>query len=77
MMNSQNGNEWLKIGTLQCGLLFGACGVAIAFMLIFLGFWKTLLVAAFFAIGYWVGAFEGKSTLIKKTINKLFPPKGE
>lgn len=76
-MEQQNNGNWFKIGTVRCGLLFGACGVAIAFMLIFLGFWKTLLVAAFFAFGYWVGAYEGKALLIKNTINRLFPPKGE
>ena len=75
-MDNQN-HGWLRIGTIQCGLLLGAGFVAIAFMLIFLGFWKTLLVTAFFAIGFWIGAFEGKTAMIKNTINKLFPPKGE
>lgn len=37
-MNTQNENEWLTIGTMKCGILMGACGVAIAFLLIFLGF---------------------------------------
>lgn len=77
MMDQQNGGNWFKIGTTQCGLVMGACGVVIAFLLIFLGFWNTLLVAALFALGYWVGAIEGKSSVIKNTINKLFPPKGE
>lgn len=76
-MNNQNGGDWLKIGTTQCGLLLGACGVAIAFLLIFLGFWNTLLVLALFALGYWIGAIEGKTNFIKNTINRLFPPKGE
>lgn len=76
-MNNPNGSDWLKIGTTQCGLLIGACGVAIAFMLIFIGFWKTVLVAAFFTAGFWIGSREGKTELIKKTINRLFPPKGE
>lgn len=77
MMENQNGNMWLKIGTAQCGLILGGVGVAIAFMLIFLGFWNTVLVAALFGFGYWIGAIEGKSNRIKRTINKLFPPKGE
>ena len=77
MMDNQNGNDWFKIGTKHCGLLLGACGAAIAFMLIFLGVWKTLLVAAFIAVGYWLGAYESKSSRIKRAINKLFPPRGE
>lgn len=76
-MEHPDGNKWLEIGSVQCGLLLGACGVAIAFMLIFLGFWKTLLVALFFAAGYAIGAFRGKTEKIKNIINKLFPPKGE
>jgi len=75
-MDKQNGG-WLQIGTAQCGLLIGAAGAAIAFMLIFLGFFKTLLVAALFALGYWIGARSNKTTFIKNTINRLFPPKGE
>ena len=76
-MNDSNGSDWLKIGTPRCGLLFGAFGVALAFLLLFLGFWKTLLVALFFAGGYWLGRYESKSSIIKSTINKLFPPRGE
>ena len=76
-MNTPNGHEWFTIGTTKCGLLMGACGVAIAFMLIFLGFWNTMLVLALFLFGYWIGAIEGKTNFIKNMINRLFPPKGE
>ncbi|MDD3214166.1 MAG: DUF2273 domain-containing protein [Eubacteriales bacterium] len=70
-------NDWLKIGTKQCGMLLGAAGAAIAFMLIFLGFFKTLLVAALFALGFWVGSRADKTAFVKNTINHMFPPKGE
>ena len=76
-MEHQNNGDWFKIGTVRCGLLFGVCGAALAFMLIFLGFWKTLFVAALCALGYWMGSRSDKVALLKKTINKLFPPKGE
>ena len=75
-MENQNGG-WFKIGSAQCGLLMGLAGVAIAFMLIFLGFFKTLLVVALFGAGYWLGSSSEKINFIKRTINKLFPPKGE
>ena len=55
----------------------GLAGVAIAFMLIFLGFLKTLLVVVLFGVGYWLGSSSEKINFIKRTINKLFPPKGE
>ena len=75
-MENQNGG-WFKIGSAQCGILLGLAGAAIAFMLIFLGFFKTLLVVALFGIGYWFGSSTEKINRIKQTINKLFPPKGE
>ena len=65
------------IGTRQCGMFMGTLGVALAFLLLFLGFWKTLMVAVFFAIGYAIGANSNKVVLFKAWINKLFPPKGE
>ena len=76
-MDNQNRNHWFTIGTTQCGLLFGGIGVLVAFLLIFLGFWNTVLVAAMFVAGYWIGAIEGKTSFIKNAINKMFPPKGE
>lgn len=76
-MDTSNSNGWFNIGTPKCGLILGACGIAIAFMLIFLGFWNTMLVAALFLLGYWIGAIQGKSNAIKTFINRLFPPKGE
>ena len=76
-MDNQNGNDWLKIGTVRCGLLLALCGMVLALLLIVLGFWNTLLVAVLAAVGYWIGAFDNKSAMVKNTINRLFPPKGE
>ncbi len=70
-------SPFFKIGTPQCGLLMGLLGVAVAFLLIFLGFWKTLLIALFFAVGFWLGGSSEKLARFKQTVNKLFPPKGE
>ncbi len=66
-----------RVGTPQCGLLFGLLGAALALMLIFLGFWRTLLVALFFAVGYVLGAYPSKGEALKGWINRIFPPKGE
>jgi uncharacterized membrane protein len=75
-MGNPNGS-WYRVGSSQCGLLLGAAGAAVAFMLIFLGFFKTLLVCALFALGYWMGSHTEKIGKIKSAINKLFPPRGE
>ena len=55
----------LRVGTPLCGLVCGMVGVVIALMLLLLGFWRALFVALFFAAGYFVGAFQNKTELIK------------
>ena len=40
-----------------------------------IGFWKTLILAALFAIGYFIGTVENKGDFIKNTANKLIPNK--
>lgn len=69
--------KYFQIGTPLCGLLFGLIGVIIAFLFLFLGFWRTVFVALFFAVGYFIGASSDKAESLKKTINKWFPPKSE
>ncbi len=66
-----------QVGTPACGIALGLLGVILAFLLIFVGFWKTLMVAVFFVIGFLLGARSNKVTAMKAWINKLFPPKGE
>lgn len=79
MMDHQEGfgRRFFQVGTPQCGFLFAMVGVVIALMLIFLGFWNTLVTVLFALIGYALGAFTNKTVAIKSYINKIFPPKGE
>ena len=79
MMDERNGlgRDFFRIGTPQCGFLTGILGVALAFCLIFLGFWNTLFIVFCFALGYGFGAFTNKIAGLKALINKLFPPSGE
>ena len=66
-----------RIGTPECGIALGLVGVAVAFLLLFLGFWRTLFVALLFGVGYFLGASANKGESIKKAINKFFPPRNE
>lgn len=77
MMDERKCSDFFTIGTPQCGLLMGLAGVALAFLLIFVGFWKTLLIALFFVGGFALGACGKKAETMKKLINRMFPPKGE
>lgn len=66
-----------QIGTPECGIVLGIIGAVIAFMILFLGFWRTAFVALLFAFGYFVGAVANKGEAVKTVINKVFPPKDE
>lgn len=79
MMDERKGiwSSCFRIGTPACGVATGVLGVVLAFMLLFLGFWRTLMVALFFFAGYLIGANPNKTAAIKAWINKQFPPKGE
>lgn len=68
--------KW-KIGTPQCGIVFGVIGALIALMLLFIGFWRTVFVALLFGVGYFIGSSRDKAESVRKTINKAFPPKSE
>lgn len=72
-----NQNKRIEVGTPACGLLCAAVGVIIAFLLIFLGFFKTLLIAALAGLGYFIGACENKGELFKKVVDRFVPRKGE
>ena len=65
----------IKRGTPGYGILIGAALVALGALVMIIGFWKTLILAALFAIGYFLGTVENKSDFIKNTANKLIPNK--
>ena len=65
----------LKKGTPLCGLVWG-CALALAGALVmWIGFWKTLILCLLFGIGYLLGAVENKREFMKTTANKLIPDK--
>lgn len=66
-----------QTGTKECGFFYAAIGAVLALLLVFLGFWRALLVAVFAAVGFSIGYIPEKSEKLKKKINTLFPPKGE
>ena len=64
----ESNQKWLQVGTPLCGIVFGLVGVLLALSLIFLGFWKTLLIVVMFGIGYVLGAFNNKKKFLEATI---------
>ena len=65
----------LKRGTPGYGILIGAALVALGALVMLIGFWKTLILAALFAVGYFLGTVENKSEFVKNAANKLIPDK--
>ena len=65
----------MKRGTPIYGIVIGAALVALGALVMLIGFWKTLILAVLFAIGYFLGTVENKSEFMKNAANKLIPDK--
>ena len=65
----------LKKGTPACGLILGTVLVVLGALVMWIGFWKTLVLALLFALGYLLGAIDQKREFLKNTANKLIPEK--
>ena len=64
-----------KRGTPAFGVCLGFLFVVAGVLLMTIGFWKTLLFAALFAAGYFLGAVKDKSRFLKDTVNRVVPEK--
>ena len=69
--------ELFTPGTPQFGFVCGILGAALGLMLLLLGFWKTLFVAFFCALGAYIGGVGDKQAHFKRILNGLFPPKNK
>ena len=65
----------LKKGTPACGLILGTVLVMLGALVMWIGFWKTLVLALLFALGYFLGAIDQKREFLKNMANKLIPEK--
>lgn len=64
-----------KTGTAECALLCGGVAMALALLVMLLGFWKTLLVLLITAIGVFIGGVKDKRALVKRLADRFFPAK--
>ena len=65
----------LKMGTPLMGLAIGAALVAIAALIMIIGFWKVLILVLLFGIGFFIGTVDNKQEFIKDAANKIIPAK--
>ena len=62
-------------GTPLCALAYAALGVILATLLLTIGFWRTLFIAVFAALGALAGGIGSKRDAVRVAINRSFPPK--
>ena len=62
-------------GTPLCALAYAALGVILATLLLTIGFWRTLFIAVFAALGALAGGICNKRDAVRGAINRSFPPK--
>ena len=62
-------------GTPPCALAYAALGVILATLLLTIGFWRTLFIAVFAALGALAGGIGNKRDAVRVAINRSFPPK--
>ena len=65
----------LKKGTPLCGLVLGGTLAVIGALVMWIGFWKTLVLCLLFGLGYFLGTVENKRDFVKNTANKIIPDK--
>ena len=65
----------MKRGTPAYGIMMGTALAALGALVMLIGFWKTLILAVLFALGYFLGTVENKSEFMKNAANKLIPDK--
>ena len=65
----------LKRGTPALGIALGLTLVGLGALVMLIGFWKTLILAVLFGIGFFLGTVENKTEFVKNAANKLIPDK--
>ena len=67
----------MKKGSPAFGLVLGLCFAGAAALVMVIGFWRVLILAVLFGIGYFLGTVENKEAFLKDTVNKILPRKND
>jgi len=66
-----------KKGTPAYGVFLGLVLAAAGALILWIGFWKTLLLVALFGLGYFLGTVSDKGQFLRETANRIVPEKKE
>ncbi len=64
-------------GTPLCAFVYALIAVVLAALLLTIGFWRTLFIAMFAAVGALIGGIANKRDVVRTAINHSFPPKDQ
>ena len=67
----------IEKGTPGFGILLGVILAALGALVMIIGFWRTLILAALFGVGYFLGSVDNKSAFLKDTANRVIPSREE
>ena len=67
----------IEEGTPKCGIVTGVIFAAIGALVMIIGFWKTLILAVLFWLGYFTGAVSKKSDIVKDAVGRFVPANKE
>ena len=67
----------IKMGTKNGAIVCGVIGAVLAVLLLAIGFWKTLFIAAFAGIGALIGGVGHKKEAVREVVNRRFPSKDQ
>jgi uncharacterized membrane protein len=68
-------NNKLKMGTPGMGILCGCLLMLAGALIMWIGFWRTLVLIVLFGIGYFLGAVSNKGEVIRDTADRIVPKK--
>lgn len=67
----------LKPGAPNAKTVYGILFFTVALLIVLLGFWKALFVAAVTLVGVFIGSAESLGKATSKLIDKIYPPSGK
>ena len=65
----------IEKGTPGFGIILGLILAGLGVLVMTIGFWKTLVLAALFGIGFFLGSVDNKGAFLKDTANRIIPAK--
>ena len=78
-MNDRNEHSSLtnlfKAGTPECAVFSAATAMVLGLLLLTVGFWNTVWIALFGAVGGILGGVKDKKQMLKNVLNRIIPDK--